>query len=632
MFWKVFVPSILLLFFLSACGTPAQPTQAPPPTEMPTAVPPTEIPFNLNIQVSDALGAPVGGATLQIDNSTETTELDGSAKFTNLTTDKVTISVAANGYKNSSLPKTLARGDNLAEVRLEEDPNGLLPVNACAPGEKLLYLDDFQDRLAQQWDVFENKANGWSIVADPENPDDLVMAAQPGAPWAWLGRNEAINFENVVWRLRYKYNGNGSGQINFRFVESPSIVRRYIVGVNPDGVRSARFQPDQHLDIGQVGRPLPGQWHLLEMSYFNGEFSVFVDGNKGTSWIDPKPWPGGTINLEPNLGTDSVFYYNNITVCELAAPFAPIPKPKTGINLSVTLNDVEGKPISSASISLVEMGSADGAVQVTGQDGKSAWLDLGGKNATLQIKAPGYTGKTELVSLEKGENVASYTLERDPAGKLASELCRQEETLKYSEDLQTGALSGWDELQQKIDLNIPGMAIIDDPAIPGNKILAFTGQNDGEHAEAGMANNIFGDVVLRYNFLLNGDIHQLLAWHMADDNSQRYMAFIYGSKQNGGRLEKVTSEGGGPGQNVQIAQWSKYTGDGKWHLAEISFYQGEVQLWMDGKKLMKWSDPKSTPEGRFGLAHDFWKSTGFAYYDNFAVCNLSAPFVSIQEK
>jgi hypothetical protein len=62
---------------------------------------------------------------------------------------------------------------------------------------------------------------------------------------------------------------------------------------------------------------------------------------------------------------------------------------------------------------------------------------------------------------------------------------------------------------------------------------------------------------------------------------------------------------------------------------EISTYQGEVQLWLNEKKLVKWIDPQPVAEGAFSFAHDFWKANSSAVYDNFAVCGLKAPFVTM---
>ena len=75
---------------------------------------------------------------------------------------------------------------------------------------------------------------------------------------------------------------------------------------------------DAHVPIQQVGYPKKGEWHQLEISYFDGEVSVFLDGKKAATWTDSNPWEGGTISLEPYPSGDSVFYYDDLAVCEIS--------------------------------------------------------------------------------------------------------------------------------------------------------------------------------------------------------------------------------------------------------------------------------------------------------------------------
>ena len=616
---------IAVIGSLYGCGTPtAQPTMQPTTPPVPTATP--EPPYNLYIKILDSQSEPLAHAFVEVAGKTVQTGANGTASFNDLPGENVILKISASGYKTVNLTKTIGRGENTMESSLEEDPNGLLEVNACASGEKLLYSEDFQSGLARQWDAVENKTPGWSVEGDPENPVNLVLAARRGAQWAWLGGRDTYNFDNSVWRLRYKYTGAGNSHVNFRFVEGSSMVRRYLIPVNINNINLIRFQPDRQVELGQVGKSSAGEWHLLEIGYFDGEVSIFVDGKKGLNWKDPEPWKGGTINLEPNPEGESVFYYDNLSVCELSAPLTPIPAPKTGYNLAVTLKDSDGKPLVSGEVSLVELGKKDGATQRSDETGKTVWIDLPGPSASVMISVPGYVSLEKKIDLNKGENTLEVPLERDRAGKLVSELCRPEETLPYAEDFQSGSSQGWNDIAQKLKMNIPGISISEDPDKPGNKVLLFQGQSDGEHNEEGQSDLMYGDSVIRYDFKMTGDIHQLLAWHW-DEKENGYIAFIYGAKGGGGRMEKCNSpEGGGPCQFVQIAQWNLFVGNGKWHKAEMSYYQGEVQIWMDGKKLVKWTDPQGTKEGRWRLAHDFWKANSSAAYDNFAVCGLKAPF------
>ena len=225
----------------------------------------------------------------------------------------------------------------------------------------------------------------------------------------------------------------------------------------------------------------------------------------------------------------------------------------------------------------------------------------------------------------------AYILERDTFGKLASELCRPEEALLYAEDLQSGSVHGWRQLKQKLELNLPWVSLADEPEQPGNKVLIFKAQNDGEHNNAGQADALYADAVLRYSFKMVGDIHHILQWNLLPEANEGYIAFVYG-KQRGGRVEVCSAAEGTDCQWTQVGQWNLNVADGKWHTAEMSSYQGEVQYWIDGKKLIKWTDPHPLPEGGWSLGFDFWKADASAYFDNFAICSLKAPFESIHAK
>lgn len=621
---------IFFAFLAVSCGptateepTPVPPSATPiPPTPTPTATP---IPYDLTVTILDSEGSPIANAVIDIDGVIGTAGEDGAASWENLPGEAITIKVSAPGYFPAEVSQTIERGENQLEVVMDPDPSGLLPANACAPGEKLLYIDDFQDGMAQEWDTVENSAPGWSIEPNPGDDADLVMVARPGGQWAWLGGRETYNLNNSVWRMRFMYTGAGRGHINFRFVESPDFVARYILGLNGQQAPVIRWQPTNEFDIGMANMPTPDEWHLLEFSYYDGTVSVYLDGDESMSWQDPNPWEGGSINLEPMLDGGDAFYFDDMSLCELSAPFEPIPRPKTGYNLMVTLSDLEGNVVPGTNVTVAEMGSLGDATAVSDDMGTAAWGDLPGETATLHIIAPGYFSAQETLTLEKGDNEASLTLERDPFGKLISQACRPEETYLYAEDIQDGKMEGWNQLTSAIEMGAPGYSIIAEPEQENNTILKLEGMSDNMHSNPmGYEQTSFGDAVLRFDVQSFGNIHHIVAWHRNYETGQGYMWFIYGAGYNGGRLEKDLG-----GNMVTALSWNKYIGDGKWHTFEISTYQGEVQLWIDGRYMAQWADQQPIEEGVFTIEHDFWKGGSYAHYDNFAVCGLNAPFVSI---
>jgi hypothetical protein len=636
---KLFALAILTIMVAGvvSCGPAAAPI--PEPTVPPATA--TPVPYNLNVVINNSEKQPVSGAEVKIDSVAMTTDGGGVATFQNLSNPSAAINVKASGYKIFSVDQTLQPGENKLEISLETDPAGLLVENACAPNEKLLYIDDFQDKLANGWDQIEGNAPGWSIEPDSGNSENLVVAAKEGAPWTWLGGRDTYKFQNTVWRLKYKSPGSGITQFNFRFVESPDTSTRYIFAIGGDFANLGRLdQSNNHVNLGNTAVPAKNLWHLLEFAYFDGEVSVYIDGKKGVSWKEPNPWQGGTVNIEPNLKGDEKFYYDDISVCELTSPFQPIPKPKTGRNLTVILSAEDGIPITSARIAIAEIGSSNEAEKVVGETGKVSWNDLPGKEVTLQISAPGYLPKKESVTIEKGDNQSNLVLERDTNSKLPSELCQTGETLSYFEDMQDKSMQGWPALSSAIEMGAPGWSIVEDAEKPGNFVLKV--ERIGENSNTGNMNyekEKFADAVVRFSAKATSAVHYIISWHMTNnyefngetyDNGQ-YLAFIYADQARGGRVEKVLEKSGNR-TGVPVINWNKNLQDGKWHNFEISTFQGEYQIWIDGKLAGKWVDTNPIPEGYFAIANDFWKADASAIYDNFAVCKLYEPFVSIFTK
>ena len=87
----------------------------------------------------------------------------------------------------------------------------------------------------------------------------------------------------------------------------------------------------------------------------------------------------------------------------------------------------------------------------------------------------------------------------------------------------------------------------------------------------------------------------------------------------------------GPG-HVDVAVADRTLSANKWYIFEISTFEGTTQVWIDGTKVLSYDDPNPLPEGYIGLEPHFWQGNEATfYYDNFSVCELSAPFKSIFE-
>jgi Carboxypeptidase regulatory-like domain len=341
------------MLLLSGCGPSAEEvatmtasawTATPPPTPTPTLTPTaTPVPYDLTAKVTDEGGAPVAGADIIFPESGSSkpfvSDEAGQFEWTNLPGPQVTLKVSASGYVPAEQPAVLERGLNEVSVALARDPFGLLPSEACAPEEKLLYIDDFQDGEAQGWSEIEFRTPGWDIVPDPEVPENMIVSGQHSD----MTQGDVLQsmltgqvFDNAVWRVRFNVTKPFPRQdtwfsFNWRHAPQPFDLdgqeifdSRYQLPFNFNSFGMRRLQqPATNIGIADARNPSYGAWHLAEISTFDGATEAWMDGQQLMAYADPKPIPPGTVSLELWLkGTDFPVYFDNMSVCELSAPFA----------------------------------------------------------------------------------------------------------------------------------------------------------------------------------------------------------------------------------------------------------------------------------------------------------------------
>lgn len=302
-----------------------------PPTATPT---PTPIPYDMTVRVTDADGNPIAGASVTVgDGDPILTDVSGATSWINLDPPDGTVSVAASGYFASEQTFSLNRGPNEVVVALERDPFGLLPSQACAPSESLLYMDDFQDGIAQGWPEIEYFANGWLVEE---------FAAEPGNHVASNNNMEhhGVNLQNMtfgdsVWRVRFFVNGRRLLSFNWLVnygiqIEGQQVDdARYQIVADTDGIGIRRLTlPVLNIGVANGRGARAENWHVIEISTFQGRTEVWLDGQKSSGYTDPKPLPGGGIGLElitfDTAKPDTVVYFDNISVCGLSAPFTSL--------------------------------------------------------------------------------------------------------------------------------------------------------------------------------------------------------------------------------------------------------------------------------------------------------------------
>ena len=334
-------------FALTAAAATSTPTITPTATYTPTLAPtstPTPIPYDLSALVTGEEGAPLVGASVALaeigqEAVTQTTDDDGQAFWYDLQGDRVNLSISAPGYFPLVKTETIERGINEVTIALDRDPHALLPSEACAPDERLLYLEDFQDGEAQGWEAIEFRAQGWDVSPHPDSPGNMVVL-KPGATGASGAESLDYPLQNAVWRVRFSFHRrpliafqwpiSGGYEVDGDNVEFST----YGLEVHPLGgfILVERIQsPISIFNLLNVGRTLTRDvWHTVEISTFEGLMEIWIDAKRLMTYQDPKPLPGGKLSLEVGESTDAeaVAYFDDISICELTAPFVPMPRPE----------------------------------------------------------------------------------------------------------------------------------------------------------------------------------------------------------------------------------------------------------------------------------------------------------------
>ncbi len=313
----------------AATRTLTPPTSAPPPGQ--TATPNA---YSLTIHVQDANGAAIPNASVVIPEAGSTaakkTDASGTLSWMNLPDPEVNLKVSAPGYYGASQPVTMNPGKTELVITLLADPFALLPADACAPNEKLLYSEDFEDGQAPGWPnitaaVDSHADNGWSVRAQSDGNQTASVT----------GIHESVDdlqgytFKDVVWRLRVMEHGqDGFSVLDFRHAQAAGIDTRYAIewGAAPYMSLVHMQTPDTGSNAGKVStlRMQPDRWYYLEISAYQAVIQVWVNGRQLLEYDDPQPLPAGTIGLEAHIFKDpqTAYFFDDLSVCELNAPFA----------------------------------------------------------------------------------------------------------------------------------------------------------------------------------------------------------------------------------------------------------------------------------------------------------------------
>jgi len=325
---------MIIGIFLSGCGqspeeiatqTAAAWTSTPlPPTSTPT---PTLVPFDLSINIQNSEGASIPGAVVDLLTMDDEELLiqesgdDGMVTWSGLPDGTISVSVTSQGYFPGTLESQIERGSNELVLQLDLDPNGLLPTQACGPGETLLYVDDFQDGMAQEWPEIEFNATGWSVgdIGD----GNFAIVAEESATQTNFARPQ---FADAVWRLRFFHDGPANPSLSWLTSgRGPGYQVGLISIFGNSGV--TRWIDDSIVGIRdfKTSNVETGRWYFLEISTFEGTINVWLDGeSQMDEYPDPAPWGYGGMAIEPWMDPGSMVYFDDFSVCQLSDVFSSI--------------------------------------------------------------------------------------------------------------------------------------------------------------------------------------------------------------------------------------------------------------------------------------------------------------------
>ncbi len=345
---------VLILFanILSACGpspeemeatsvaeTAAAATSTPTSTPIPTATPtPTPVPYDLSVIVTGEGGASLTMAKVILPEiegkeGTQISDEAGQVFWYDLPGDSINISISAQGYFPQVLEHKLERGVNQITITLERDPHGLLPEGVCAPGQNVLYIEDFQDGEAQGWsEQIKMRAMGWDIIPHPDSQGNLVLVNTNSSGAGVMLEN--VPFGPAAWHLQFMTDGNQIIRLEWHWKYDYTDETGYV----ENSAYYARFEQPNTLvidrqkgesDVGLFGfTPFSikkGVWQTVDISTFEGRFEFWLNDQVLVSYKDPDPLPAGdiVIGLDEVLGGEQVLYFDNLVVCELTEPYTP---------------------------------------------------------------------------------------------------------------------------------------------------------------------------------------------------------------------------------------------------------------------------------------------------------------------
>ncbi len=314
-----------------------------------------------------------------------------------------------------------------------------------------------------------------------------------------------------------------------------------------------------------------------------------------------------SCGLSPEeIATQTASAWTSTPVPPTSTP-TPTPIP---YDVNISIIDVDGNPISEASIVFPESG--DDQPVIVDPEGSYAWFNLSGSEGNVQVSSQGYYLSETSLSLERGANDVVVQLERDPFQILPSEACLPGQEVLLIEDFEDQQLQGWQGYSR------PLWNFEEDDA-RGTYLIASPG---GDEYTIDYAAQEFGNMVWHIDTRRNNTVAIMWLGFHASPGQQGYIDVIFGNGQFS--LQKQT----GPGNPQDLAQRSIGfpSQDDPWERISISVYDGILDFWVNDE-LMAGATDNNDPHEKGSLWISVTPPENAVAFDNIVICGLSEPYI-----
>ena len=320
--------SLLILIVLASCGPSPEAVatmtaSAWTPTPKPT-VTPTPLPYNLNVTLQDTDGNPIKlmGYVKVEESGKEMVPVDeiGMVDFTNLPGSDVTVTAMAQGYESISESFVLERGANEATLSLVVDPYQVMPTDVCQSGQKILLIEDFEDKILQDWDNVSRPT--WDFEKVEERGTVAVVKQIHQDEGTWIQYNQDIN--NMVWHVEMRReSGRAKVWLGFHSTDWESY---YLHFHNINAMGLQHIMDPGGYDLGRL-LSLPAadgeSWDAITIAYYEGMIDVYLDDELVVGITDEAPAPEGGLSINFESPDDISLALDNLVICSLSEPYTP---------------------------------------------------------------------------------------------------------------------------------------------------------------------------------------------------------------------------------------------------------------------------------------------------------------------